>query len=238
MLDEIKEIKLKKLINLRQSGMEAYPEKTERSMTNQKALAGFEALQEKAKKMKKDLNLQDGITVLFVSEPLSTAQHVDMGFTEQTILRDLIDEICHVCPSETVNLLVKLHPKQQPEKVRHFISSFAIPKNIRLSLIADFPVLPLILIADMVIGIQSTVLIEANLLKKPIMSLQIGRKSPDQFILSKRGIVEAITTRDVLKQELRRVFFREGKKPQQTLPVIPHPIENVKRFIISVFNQQ
>ncbi|OGI28956.1 MAG: hypothetical protein A2184_00955, partial [Candidatus Moranbacteria bacterium RIFOXYA1_FULL_44_7] len=47
MLDEIKEIKLKKLINLRQSGMEAYPEKTERSMTNQKALAGFEALQEK-----------------------------------------------------------------------------------------------------------------------------------------------------------------------------------------------
>ena len=206
----------------------------------------FEALQEKAKKIttldkkkiRKDLSLQDGITVLFVSEPLSTAQHVDMGFTEQTILRDLIDEICHVCPSETVNLLVKLHPKQQPEKVRHFISSFAIPKNIRLSLIADFPVLPLILIADMVIGIQSTVLIEANLLKKPIMSLQIGRKSPDQFILSKRGIVEAITTRDVLKQELRRVFFREGKKPQQTLPVIPHPIENVKRFIISVFNQQ
>jgi len=206
----------------------------------------FEVLQDKAKKItvldkkkiRKDLNLQDGIIILFVSEPLSTAQHVDMGFTEQTILQDFIDEICHVCPLEMVNLLVKLHPKQQPEKVRNFISSFAIPKNVRLSLIADFPVLPLILVADIVIGMQSTVLIEANLLEKPVISIQIGRKGPDQFILSKRGIVEAITTRNVLKQELRRLFLREGRKPQKILPVIPRPIENVKRFIISAFDQQ
>ena len=47
MLDEIKEIKLKKLENLRQAGMEAYPEKTERSMANREALAKFDALQEK-----------------------------------------------------------------------------------------------------------------------------------------------------------------------------------------------
>jgi lysyl-tRNA synthetase, class II len=47
MLDEIKEIKLKKLENLRATGMEAYPEKTGRSMTNQEALDGFDDLQEK-----------------------------------------------------------------------------------------------------------------------------------------------------------------------------------------------
>lgn len=47
MLDEIKEIKLKKLENLRAAGMEAFPEKTGRSMKNQEALDGFEILQGK-----------------------------------------------------------------------------------------------------------------------------------------------------------------------------------------------
>jgi len=47
MLDEIKEIKLKKLENLRSSGIDPYPEKTERSMTNREALEKFESLQGK-----------------------------------------------------------------------------------------------------------------------------------------------------------------------------------------------
>ncbi|MDI6778298.1 MAG: lysine--tRNA ligase [Patescibacteria group bacterium] len=47
MLDEIKEIKLKKLEALKSAGVDPYPEKTERSMTNKKAQDGFEALQGK-----------------------------------------------------------------------------------------------------------------------------------------------------------------------------------------------
>src|SRR4030042_4982267 len=47
MLDEIKEIKLKKLEILRQAGLDPYPEKSERSMANQEALAGFDQLQGK-----------------------------------------------------------------------------------------------------------------------------------------------------------------------------------------------
>jgi lysyl-tRNA synthetase class 2 len=47
MLDEIKETKLKKLEALKAAGMEAYPEKTERTMENQEALEKFDSLQEK-----------------------------------------------------------------------------------------------------------------------------------------------------------------------------------------------
>lgn len=47
MLSEIKEIKLKKLDNLKAAGMEAYPEKSKRSATNQKALEGFDNFQGK-----------------------------------------------------------------------------------------------------------------------------------------------------------------------------------------------
>lgn len=205
----------------------------------------FEALQEKArkiteldkKKIRKDFNLQDGITILFVSEPLADAPHVDMGFTEDTILRKLVLAIQQIKPSLTVSLLVKLHPKQKPEKVRRVIRSLPTPRNIRLSLIADCPVLPLISVADIVIGMQSMVLIEASLLKKPVMSIQIDRKTPDQFVLSKRGIIEAVTTNDSLKKELRKFFSGSGKILQQTLPVIPCPVENVKRFIILAFDQ-
>ena len=206
----------------------------------------FEALQEKAKKIttldkkkiKKDLNLQNGIIVLFVSEPLSNALHVDIGFTEHTILRELISTVQQIKPSVTVNVLVKLHPKEDVSLMKKTIGSFPVVPNIRVSIVSGQPLLPLILITDIVIGMQSTVLIEANLLKKPVMSIQIGRKGPDQFILSKRGIVEAITARDVLKQELRRFLLHEGKGSQKMLPVIPHPIENVKRFIIPVFGQK
>lgn len=47
MLNEIKQIKLKKLENLRSAGMEIFPEKAKRSITNQKALKEFNILQSK-----------------------------------------------------------------------------------------------------------------------------------------------------------------------------------------------
>lgn len=206
----------------------------------------FEELKKKAaqvtefdkKKIRKDLNLLEGITILFVSEPLADALHVDMGFTEHTILRELILAVQQVRPSVIVNLLVKLHPKQSISETRQTIGSFPAVSNIRISIIADQPLLPLILIADVVVGMYSMGLIEAHLLKKPITSIQIGRKGPDQFILSKRGIIEAVITSDILKKELQKFFLRSGKIPQQTLQVIPHPVENIKRFIISIFDQQ
>lgn len=190
------------------------------------------------RKIKEGLNCRDGVVILFVSEPFSSALHVDVGFTEHIALGEFISAIKEVKPSTTVNLLVKIHPKQKPNEVRRFIQSLPIIKNLRLTMIADLPVLPLILIADIVIGIQSTVLIEANILNKPVMSIQIGRKGPDQFILSKRGVIEAITTSDALHKELRRFFLCPEKISQKTFLVIPHPVENVKRFIISVLNQQ
>lgn len=47
MLDEIKEIKLKKLENLRKAGIDPYPEKTSRTMENKEAVDKFDDLQEK-----------------------------------------------------------------------------------------------------------------------------------------------------------------------------------------------
>jgi lysyl-tRNA synthetase, class II len=47
MLNEIKEIKLKKLENLRKAGMDPYPEKTGRTMANKEALNKFDDFQEK-----------------------------------------------------------------------------------------------------------------------------------------------------------------------------------------------
>ena len=47
MLNEIKEIKLKKLGNLRKAGVDPYPEKTRREMANKEALDKFDNLQEK-----------------------------------------------------------------------------------------------------------------------------------------------------------------------------------------------
>lgn len=47
MLDEIKEIKLKKLEALKSAGVDPYPEKTGREMTNKEALDKFDNLQEK-----------------------------------------------------------------------------------------------------------------------------------------------------------------------------------------------
>jgi len=47
MLNEIKEIKLKKLENLRKAGFEPYPEKTDRTMTNKEAVDKFDELQSK-----------------------------------------------------------------------------------------------------------------------------------------------------------------------------------------------
>jgi lysyl-tRNA synthetase class 2 len=47
MLDEIKEIKLKKLENLRKAGLDPYPEKTSRSISNKDAIEKYDELQDK-----------------------------------------------------------------------------------------------------------------------------------------------------------------------------------------------
>ncbi|MEK6537818.1 MAG: polysialyltransferase family glycosyltransferase [Nitrospirota bacterium] len=206
----------------------------------------FEMLREKAgkisesdkRKIKEDFNCRDGFVILFASEPFSVASHVDLGFTENAILQEIVFAIQQLERSVKINLLVKLHPKQSRDKVQRFIQSLPVLNNLRILIVTDYPVLPLILVADIVIGIQSTVLIEANILDKPVMSVQIGRKGPDQFILSKRGVIEAVTTSDVLSKGLKRFFLRSGKTSQKMFPVLSHPVENIKRFIMSVSDQQ
>lgn len=206
----------------------------------------FEMLREKAgkisesdkRKIKEDFNCRDGFVILFASEPFSVASHVDLGFTENAILQEIVFAIQQLERSVKINLLVKLHPKQSRDKVQRFIQSLPVLNNLRILIVTDYPVLPLILVADIVIGIQSTVLIEANILDKPVMSVQIGRKGPDQFILSKRGVIEVVTTSDVLSKGLKRFFLRSGKTSQKMFPVLPHPVENIKRFIMSVSDQQ
>ena len=65
--------------------------------------------------------------------------------------------------------------------------------------------------ADLIISMQSMFLVEAALVGKQIISLQIGLKKENPFILDRIGIVESILDYETFKRELL-AFFSDKRR--------------------------
>lgn len=151
-------------------------------------------------------------SILFISEPIAQAAHLNLGYTEDTVLSHLTQALSAL--HQDVRLTVKFHPKHQP------------PPSQSASLYQ------LILESDLVIGMQSIGLIEAYILGKPILSVQIGLRQPDEFILSRRGITRTIRSSKMLKAALRRFFVTGRVDYQKKFLLVSHARKNIVNFIL------
>lgn len=140
------------------------------------------------------------LTWLFASEPITTVygkeKGLDLyGYTEQSILYAICNAINEI-PNNMIELIIKPHPRENSEVYSKICNQFNFVSLILLDSVEA------ILQSDAVLGMSSTLLLEAALLNKPILSIQLNLKIKSPFILDQIDKSKSVLNEKKLKNEL------------------------------------
>ena len=149
------------------------------------------------------------VRVLFVSEPIASdvaaGSNAPFGFDEFdsfALLHAAAAEAARMGPAPAV--AIRFHPYEDPRQFLRRLESLAPAAGGEvLRSPAEDDAQRWLLWADLVVGIGSTLLLEAIALGRPVVSLQPGRTREDTFIASRRGFAEALVDSDVARERLR-----------------------------------
>lgn len=171
--------------------------------------------------------------ITFASEPISEvykepddAPHY-WGYTERTILRSILSALQKITDtySRNVTFIVRPHPKEKEDGCSDIFEMYRSSRlNIQIDKKAN--AWDLMVNADLVCGLSSMFLIEAAILGRPVMSVQIGLKRDDPFIFAKRELLETVLDEMTLFNKLKRVIIN-GDKIECDFKFIKNPVINV-----------
>lgn len=155
--------------------------------------------------------------VLFVSEvigqdfPLGSPWY--RGYTELDALAALAKAMPLV--TTALSLAIKLHPQQESGPFHLDRSTAALAPTV----VRDVDSHSCVAAADVLVGMTSTLLIEAAMAGKPALSFQPNLIGPDHFIGNRRGWTRGVYEADGLAAALREALERSWKSP--THPISP-----------------
>lgn len=145
----------------------------------------------------------------FISENITEPDKGDdlgqyyWGYTERSVFSELMDalQIASAAGGRKVHVVVKPHPNETFDAYSDLI---AAKTGGLLSASIDKAVHPVKLCqaADLVCGMSSMVLVEAVILGLPVLSVQIGLRRDNPFILDKKGVVRSILQRRELQDRM------------------------------------
>lgn len=126
-----------------------------------------------------------------------------------------------------VRLLFRPHPKHDPRMIETYLETCKAPENCRIELDASTDKRLALAAADLVLGIHTMVLVEAQLLGTPGCSIQTGMLSRTPFDLIEQGLIRSATTPEALRDTIM------GKQNALTLnsDVYRGSRERILRFI-------
>ncbi|WP_054693866.1 hypothetical protein [Syntrophomonas palmitatica] len=181
--------------------------------------------------------------ITFISEPLSYEYNRNknsesyLGYDEKSICLQVLEAL-NIIVNESkrkVHFLIKQHPRELDnnyDALRDKITSSLM--NIRIEKSLD--TWPLLLASDLVCGMSSMLLLEAIILGRPAISVQIGLKRDNPLILDQRGIMKSILQADDLQQSLRRILLG-GEIPEVNWVIKPGAANKVIDFMEGVLCQ-
>jgi len=108
-------------------------------------------------------------------------------------------------------LIVRKHPNEQMDVYSDAIEKYQT-ENLEILVDPGFNPFLLLKASDLIIGMSSMFLIEALFFSKPILSVQIGLKCPDPFILSSIGYIQSIKRREDLRSFFDTFFHQKTLK--------------------------
>jgi hypothetical protein len=153
------------------------------------------------------------------------------GYTEQTILLELLAALKTVADetNRKITLLIKPHPKNELSFFEEIVYPFTHP-SIELRLSTEDSVWEVIEASDLICSMFSMMLVEAVILGKPILSIQIGLKQEDPFILSCRGLSESVLSQSELVLRLKEILHK-SEMALTDFELVDNAVESVLRIM-------
>lgn len=190
----------------------------------------FEGLSQLARireERKKQLRVMFGadeekMLLVFVSQPLEKTFGPDnrYGFTERTTLLSVLAAIEKYPPAlmKMLKLTVLLHPEENMDVLGGVVEEKA--KILDIDIRKEQAPYDLIMAADLVIGMSSILLVEAAIMKVPVLSVQLDSKEEEILITNLTGATLSINNSQQLSGELHRAItekaYRDGLVRRQS----------------------
>lgn len=149
------------------------------------------------------------------------------GYNEKTIFNELINSLCDLAHlyTGTIFINIKLHPKEGTQYFSDLVNNFKHEKIV-LFIENQHTPLDIILSSDLICGMSSMFLLECAILKKPIISIQIGLNKENPFILDRIGIIKSITDSQTLTDTLKKVIINKSRQDIE-FNITSNSIENI-----------
>lgn len=145
---------------------------------------------------------------LFASEPITTIYGDQQGkaiygYTELINLTAICNFIQN-SEQGKIKLLIKPHPKEESSNFNQLCHRFDF-----ISVVDEKSSIDLINHSDAVLGMSSSVLLEAAILGKAILSVQLNLAMADPFVLSQIGKSKSVVNENVLTLRLTELIADE-----------------------------
>jgi len=151
---------------------------------------------------KLEIPLSDAKIILFAPDPISNAGGAEkFGTDEVAILKLFLESLGEA--GRPIQLLIKAHPNQSMEYLKSGLKN--VPKNVELHLVPaekDALLNDLIQQTDLVLGMFSSILLEAELLGKKSLGILVGFK---KGILFQQTATSPITDKEKLFKQIKTI---------------------------------
>jgi len=170
-------------------------------------------------KLRRDLtgNENDQVFV-FASQPIASVHRKNgmkedyWGYTEQTVLKSVSRCLSKLSAEIAISmtLVIRLHPKDEPDVYENALAT--LPDSIKVVVDRGTDSSLLLKASDLIIGMFSMLLLEAAILERRFISVQIGLKRENPLIFDRMGLIRSILTEQELEETLRGILGEENRE--------------------------
>jgi hypothetical protein len=161
---------------------------------------------------------QGGLVFVFASQPIASLHRKNgmaedyWGYTEKTVLQSVVKCLSKLAQDMAVKvtLVLRLHPKDESNVYQDVLATSS--RSIKVVVDRETDSNLLLKAADLIIGMFSMLLLEAAILEKCFVSVQIGLKQENPLVFDRMGLVRSVLTDKELEETLRAIL--NGKKGQ------------------------
>lgn len=153
--------------------------------------------------------------VLFLSQPQSSLYGNDkvngnhIGFDEWDVLYALVDALETIAQQdrERIHLIIRPHPREDIAPFTQINSP-----HIRITATREGGPRHQVMAADLVVGMNTELLVEACYLDCITLSLQPGLRQPDRLPTNRAGVTRAVYTYEEILPVVREVLLDESER--------------------------
>jgi hypothetical protein len=160
-----------------------------------------------------------GIVFVFASQPIASLHRQNgipedhWGYTEKTVLKSVmmcLEKLAAELAAE-ITLVIRLHPKDEANAYQDVVLTTS-SNTVKLVYDRETDSSLLLKAADLIIGMFSMVLLEAAIMERPFVSVQIGLKRENPLIFDRMGLAHSIITEAELEKTLRGILNGEKRR--------------------------